>query len=178
MTKIIKEKYDINLATQKFILQICWAQHDGQWFLKSKRELGIQKANELNQNVIFSMGKIEAKHIMNALGVKKGTIKTIPEVFKMMNTFMDVIIPKVMNFKFVVNSEKEGDGIVKKCFIWDEVKKSRKEEEYMCACLFRHRGWLEALGIKGELNALKRFPEGDNGCILRFTIEQNINEGK
>jgi len=52
MTQIIKEKYDINLETQKFILQMCWAQHDGQWFLKSKRELGIQKANDLNKMVI------------------------------------------------------------------------------------------------------------------------------
>lgn len=173
MTQIIKEKFDINLATQKFILQMCWAQHDGQWFLKSKRELGIQKANELNQKVIFSMGKIEAKHIMSALGVKKGTIKTIPEVFKIMNTFMDVIIPKIMKFRFTVHSDKEGDGVIKRCFIWEEVKKSKKEKEYTCACLFRHRGWLDALGIKGELNAIKRFPEGDNECILKFMIDDS-----
>jgi len=43
--KIIKEKYDINLNTQKFILQMCWAQHDGQWFLKSKRKYGMKEAN-------------------------------------------------------------------------------------------------------------------------------------
>ena len=171
MTQIIKDKYDINLATQKFILQMCWAQHDGQWFLKSKRELGIEIANGLNQKVIFSMGKIEAKHIMNALGVKKGTIKTIPELFKMINTFMDVIIPKIMKFKFVVHSDKEGDGVVKKCFIWEEVKKSKKENEYICACMQRHLGWLDALGIEGEEIAVKRFPDGDNECILRFIIK-------
>ncbi len=171
MTQIIKDKYDINLATQKFILQMCWAQHDGQWFLKSKRELGIERANGLNQKVIFSMGKIEAKHIMNALGVKKGTIKTIPELFKIINTFMDVIIPKIMKFKFVVHSDKEGDGVVKKCFIWEEVKKSKKENEYICACMQRHLGWLDALGIEGEEIAVKRFPDGDNECILRFIIK-------
>ena len=176
MTQIIKEKYDINIATQKFILQMCWAQHDGQWFLKSKRELGIQKANDLNQNVIFSMGKIEAKHIMNALGVKRGTVKTIPEVFKIMNTFMDIIIPKIMKFKFVVHSNKEGDGVVKKCFIWEEVKKSKKENEYTCACMQRHRGWLDALGIEVDLFATKRFPDGDNECILKFIIDDSNNE--
>ena len=176
MAQILKEKFDINLATQKFILQMCWAQHDGQWFLKSKRELGIQKANELNQNVIFSMGKIEAKHIMNALGIKRGTIKTIPEIFKIMNTFMDVIIPKIMNFSFVVHSDKEGDGVVKKCFIWEEVKKSKKENEYSCACMFRHRGWLDALGVECDLNAIKRFPDGDDKCVLKFTIEDSKEE--
>jgi hypothetical protein len=119
------------------------------------------------------MGKIEAKHIMNALGVKKETIKTIPEVFKIMNTFMDVIIPKIMKFKFVVHSNKEGDGVIKKCFIWEEVKKSKKENEYTCACMSRHLGWLDALGVEGDLIAIKRFPDGDDECILKFIINDS-----
>lgn len=171
MPAIIKDKHDINLTTQKFILQICWAQHDGQWFLKSKRELGLQRANELNQKVIHSMGKIEAKYVMNALGIKKGTIKTIPELFKIMNTLMDVIIPKIMKFKLIARSDKEGEGVIKKCFIWEEVKKSKKENEYVCACMHRHLGWLDALGVEGEEIAIKRFPDGNNECILRFIID-------
>jgi len=171
----LKEKHNISLATQKFILQMCWAQHDGQWFLKSKRDLGIKEANDLNKKVVSSMGKIEARHIMNALGIKKGTIKTIPEVFKIMNTFMDVIIPKIMKFKFIVHSDKEGDGIIKKCFIWEEVKKSKKENEYDCACMFRHLGWLDSLGIEGEEIAIKRFPDGDNECIFKFIIKSSKN---
>ncbi|MCK4284783.1 MAG: hypothetical protein KAX18_01220, partial [Candidatus Lokiarchaeota archaeon] len=70
-------------------------------------------------------------------------------------------------------SDKEGDGIIKKCFIWEEVKKSKKENEYSCACMFRHRGWLDALGIACDLNAIKRFPDGDNECILKFIIDNS-----
>ena len=92
-----KEKHEIPLQTQKFILQMCMAQWDGQWYLKSKKEFGLEKANELNQRVVSSFGRIEAKHILNSLGIKKGTIKTIPEVFKIMNTIMDTMIPKIMN---------------------------------------------------------------------------------
>ncbi|MFX1601410.1 MAG: DUF6125 family protein, partial [Promethearchaeota archaeon] len=84
---MLKEKYSISLETQKFILQMCWAQHDGQWFLKSKKKYGIKEANQLNQEVVFSLGKIEARHILNALGIKKGSIKTISEIFKIINTF-------------------------------------------------------------------------------------------
>ena len=172
MIQLIKDRYDINLATQKFILQMCWAQHDGQWFLKSKRKYGIEEGNEMNQMVISSMGKIEARHILSALGVKKGSIKTIPELFKIINTFMDVIIPKIMRFRFIAHSDKEGDGIVKKCFIWEEVKKSKKEDEYICACKFRHLGWLEAMGIEGgEETVLESFQNGDNQCIFRFTMK-------
>ena len=166
----LKEKYKIPLETQKFILQMCWAQHDGQWFLKSKKEYGIEEANQLNQKVVFSIGKIEAKHILNALGIKKGTIKSISELFKLINTFMDVIIPKIMKFKFIVHSKNEGVAIVNKCFIWKEVEKSKEASEYKCACNFRHRGWLEAMGVNGDIVPLKLISNGDNMCKFKFVM--------
>lgn len=147
------------------------AQWDGQWFLKSKKKIGIKQANELNQSVAFSFGKIETKHILNALGIRKGTVKTIPEVFKIMNTIMDVMIPKIMKFKFVIHSDNEGDGVVKKCFIWEEVRKSKGEKEYICACNFRHRGWMETMGIDGDIIPIKRFPDGDDECIFKFIMK-------
>ncbi|MFX1589511.1 MAG: DUF6125 family protein [Promethearchaeota archaeon] len=167
---LIKEKYEISLKTQKFILQMCWAQHDGQWFLKSKRRFGIETANNLNKEVIRSMGRIEARHILNALGIHKGDIKSIPQLFKIFNTFMEVLIPKVMKFKFFTKSENEGFAIVEKCFIWKEVQKSKKEGEYVCACNSRHRGWLEAIDINGEIIAEKRISKGDNICKFCFKI--------
>ena len=169
----IKEKYEIPLATQKFILQMCWAQHDGQWFLKSKFKYGIEEANAMNNRVVFSMGKIEARHILSALGIKKGTLKTIPEMFKVINTFMDVIIPKVMKFRFIAHSENEGVGIVDKCFIWKEVVKSKAESEYKCACNHRHRGWIESMGVNGEIIPLKRFSNGDDCCEFKFILNEN-----
>ncbi|MFX1277473.1 MAG: DUF6125 family protein [Promethearchaeota archaeon] len=149
---------------------MCWAQHDGQWFLKSKKEYGIEEANQLNQKVVFSIGKIEAKHILSALSIKKGTIRSISELFKLINTFMEVIIPKIMKFKFVVHSENEGIAIVNKCFIWKEVEKSKETSEYKCACNFRHRGWLEAMGVNGDIIPLKRISDGDNRCEFKFIL--------
>ena len=174
--KRIKEKYDIALATQKFILQMCMAQWDGQWYLKSKKRYGFEEANELNQKVVFSIGKIEVKHILNALGIKKGDIKTVPEMFKMMNTIMDVLIPKVMKFKFIARSETEGVAFVDKCFIWKEVQKSKDPIDYECACNFRHRGWLEAMGVNGKIIPLKRFSNGDNCCEFKFILDKNNNK--
>jgi hypothetical protein len=166
------DKFQIPLKTQKFILQMCWAQHDGQWFLKTKKEFGIEKANNLNKNVIRSMGKIEARHTMNALGIHKGDIKSIPECFRLLKTMMDVLIPKVMKFKFYTESNNEGLAIVEKCFIWKEVQKSKKENEYICACNSRHKGWLDAIGVNGKIIPLKRISEGDIICEFRFRLSQ------
>ncbi len=167
---ILKDKHFIPLETQKFILQMCWAQHDGQWFLKAKKKYGMNEANQLNQEVISSIGKIEARHILNALGIKKGSINTIPEIFKIINTFMNVIIPKVMKFKFLVHSETEGIALVEKCFIWKEVEKSKESTEYKCACNFRHKGWLEAMGVKGDIIPLQRISNGDEICEFKFVL--------
>lgn len=170
LVKEIKDKYKLSLETQKFILQMCWAQHDSQWFLKGKKELGIQAANQLNQKVISSMGKIEARHVLTGLNIQPGSIKTIPEIFKIMNTLMDLIIPKVMKFRFLVQSETEGFGIVEKCFIWNMVQKSKAESEYTCACNFRHRGWLAAMGVQGEIIPLKLISKGDKICQFQFIL--------
>jgi len=171
--KFTREKYDLSLASQKFILQMCFAQMDGQWFLKMIRKYGLKDANEMNKRVISSMGKIEARHLLNALRIKKGAINSIPEVFKIMNTFMDVLIPKIMKFRFEVLSETEGLGIVKKCFIWEEVKKSGRESEHECACNSRHYGWLEAIGVNGDIIRVKRFPDGDDICIFKFVLNKS-----
>lgn len=173
MELFVKDKYKISSETQKFILQMCMAQWDAQWYLKSQKKFGLEVANELNQHVVSSFSKIEARHILNSLGIKKGNIKTIPEVFKIMNTIMDVIIPKIMKFKLVIHSDLEGDGIVKKCFVWEEVKKANGEKDYVCACNVRHRGWMDAMGICGEIIPIKRFPDGDDECIFKFIMEND-----
>ena len=76
-----------------------------------------------------------------------------------------------MKFKFFFNSEKEGSGIVEKCYIWKEVEKSKEASEYECACNFRHQGWLQALGVNGKIVPLKRISEGDEVCEFNFILE-------
>jgi hypothetical protein len=172
--KGFKGKFDLSMETQKFILQMSWAQHDGQWFLKTKSQFGFEIANELNQKVLFSMGKIEARHILNALNIERGSLKSIDEIFKLMNTIMDTLFPKIMQFKFVCLSSTEGIGIVKKCFIWKMVQQSKGEAEYTCACNFRHRGWLAAMGVPATIIPLHRISAGDDICEFKFVLNSPL----
>lgn len=167
---IVEERDEISLETQKFILQICWAQHDSQWFLKTMKKHGTEEANRMNHEVIFSMGKIEARHVMNALNLKKEDINKMYDIFKTMNTFMDVFFPAVMKFRMIIHTDKEGVGIVDKCYIWEEVKKSKGESQYVCACNARHRGWLAAMGVEGIIEPVQLIPRGDKRCEFRFSL--------
>lgn len=166
----VEERYDLSLEAQKLILQVCWAQHDAQWFLKTMKKHGSEEANRMNHEVIFSMGKIEARHAMNALNIKKDEIRSIPDIFKTMNTFMHIFFPAVMKFKMVVHTDREGSGIVDKCYIWEEVKKSKGEAEYVCSCNARHRGWLAATGVEGRIEPIQLIPRGDKCCEFSFRL--------
>lgn len=170
---VLHDKYNIAMDAQKLVLQLCWAQHDAQWFLKSKNKFGIEKANEVNQEVVFSIGKIEARHVLNALGIQKYTIKSVLDVFKIMNTFMYVFFPGIMDFQMIPLSETEGAGVVYTCYIWEEVRKSKGEAEYLCACNARHRGWLEAMGVKAKILPIKLISDGDDSCEFRFILQQS-----
>ena len=170
-----KEKYDLDSSNRMFILQMCWAQHDGQWFLKTKKYYGFEEANRLNQEVLFSMAKIEARYVINALNIKRESIKSIQEISKIIITLMDVLFPKIMKMKHIIESDTIGYGIVKKCFIWDQVKKANLENEYQCACFVRYRGWLKALGVDASIIPLCRFPDGSECCKFKFTLNKTLN---
>ena len=94
-------RFEIPLEVQKFILQLCWARHDAQWFLKSKRYLGMEHANRLNQEVIFSMGKIEARQVLGALHVRKYSVRTIPDVFKIYIVIKQQNRSKLLLYKLI-----------------------------------------------------------------------------
>jgi len=151
---------------------MCWAQHDAQWFLKTKKDRGFEEANQLNLRVISTIGRIEARHILNALRIKKGSIKTIPELFKVVNTIMDMVFPKVVKLKLIVQSDQVGVILVKKCVYWQEVKKAGVENEYICVCTNRTQSWVDTIGIKGELKTLKRFSDGDDRCLFEFKLNK------
>ncbi|MFX1397954.1 MAG: DUF6125 family protein [Promethearchaeota archaeon] len=169
METIVKDKYELPFETQKFLLQVCWVQHDGQWFLKTKDKFGKDVVNEINLKTTNSIGKIEAKHVLNALNIKKGSIKNIPELFKTINTFMDIFIP-ITNLSLFIHSFNKGVGRIKKCVAWDNVKNSKGEKDYECSCLYRYRGWMEAMGVSGEIITKKRLSDGDNECIFEFNL--------
>jgi len=65
--KIIGRRW--NLIKNRLIRS--WAQHDGQWSLKTSRKHGYKEANRLNQEALFTMAKIEARYVLNALYIKR-----------------------------------------------------------------------------------------------------------
>ncbi len=50
-----------------------WWSHDGQWFLKARDELGLERAMELNERSIESMGRIEMRELHRTLGAPEVT---------------------------------------------------------------------------------------------------------
>ncbi len=74
---------ELKPAERRELLRELWWAHDARWFLKVAQELGFDTANRLNQAVIRSMGKTEAKELMTRTGAQLANIGDIKEFIEM-----------------------------------------------------------------------------------------------
>ena len=67
----------ISTDDREKILRHNWWGHDGRWYLFVAKELGFEKANEMNMKINKAIGKLEIKNIMAISGINKESIKQI-----------------------------------------------------------------------------------------------------
>ena len=72
---IKKEKFtsfpQISTNDREKILRHNWWGHDGRWYMFVAKELGFEKANEMNMKINKAIGKLEIKSIMAISGILK-----------------------------------------------------------------------------------------------------------
>ena len=78
----------------------------------------------------------------------------------------------MMKYEYEILSDTEVLWRVKKCLIWDLVKKAGNESDYACCCDMRLSAWLVSLGVSIEEFPIKRFPDGDNMCEFKFIVNE------
>lgn len=128
-----------------------WLTHDGMWFYHTYRELGIEKANNLNKAAIRSMAPIEVKRTRKILGMDKKRIRTIDELENFMLQALELILPSSVNdrIRFTAVSEVllHWEWKSEECFAYKGMKQIGILDGYRCGVMYRIECWLEALGI-------------------------------
>jgi len=152
------------------ILRENWWSHDGRWFLKAAQELGFDVANRLNQNVIRSMGKTEAKRFLRESNF--GKVKNIEDLRYIFEEGCRLYYPKEHEYEFKIMDKNTILGIVTRCIGFDAVKKAGVTDVYQCACVTRHGAWLEAFGLDGEALIRKSLMKGDDVCEVVCKIKE------
>jgi len=161
---------ELKPAEREKLLRDLWVAHDGRWFLKAAEELGFDTANRLNQAIIRSMGKKEAKELMTRTGAQIADIGDIVEIIR---TGGEIYWPEEHKHEMEVVGESLIVGRVLQCYVWANVKKAGESAlaYYRCAAPIRFRGWVEAFGVPGEVIASKDIDECKGSCEISFRFD-------
>ena len=159
---------ELSPTDKEKLLRDLWVAHDGRWFLKIAEEYGFDTANRLNQTIIKSMGKKEAKELM----VRTGTeIENVSDFKRFMNMAGPLYWPEGHEYEIEIAGDDLMVGRVLKCYVWENSKKAGALGLYRCAAPTRFRGWLEGLGVTGEVIATKECDTCNGSCEISFRFE-------
>jgi hypothetical protein len=133
-----------------------WLTHDGLWFYHTYQESGIETANKLNKAAIRSLAPIEIQRVKHALGIAEEKIATFQELKEFMLAALEMILPdsvfKRMHFRASSENYLHWEWQNGECFAYKGMKRMGILDEYRCGVMYRIECWLEALGLKYEMN--------------------------
>jgi hypothetical protein len=159
---------ELNPAERERLLRDLWIAHDGRWFLKTAAASGFDTANRLNQDIVRSMGKKEAKELMIRTGTR---IADIDDVKRFLETGADIYWPEEHKYEIQVIGDSVILGRVLACYVWSNVNKAGGLSAYRCAAVTRFRGWMDALGVPGEVTGSSECDRCNGSCDISFRFD-------
>jgi hypothetical protein len=147
------------------ILRENWHSHDARWFLKVGMECGFEVPNKLNQATLKSMVRTEMRRLLQAVGSPE--VKSAGDFAELVGIACEVYFPPPMLEPEVKSIAVDSvAGVIKRCIVHEEVSRAGVAGIYECACGYRHEGWLEACGLRGDVRIVKSMLRGDPACEI------------
>jgi hypothetical protein len=160
---------ELSPTERQALLRDLWVAHDGRWFLGAAAEFGFDVANELNQAVIRSMGKKEAREMMLRTGTR---IESAREYAQFVEMAGRLYWPEEHKTEIEIVADDLVVGRVLHCYVWDEVSKAGALSFYRCAAPIRFRGWIEGLGLSGEVVGTGECDTCNGSCEISFRFDK------
>ncbi len=159
------ENVQIDSETLIKLLQGAYVAIDGLWFLGVEKNLGFDKAFEIDLEVWKSWGKILIKRIKRNLGIEGDDMSSIIKILKI------IYLIEGSKHEVIKATNKSAVIRVSRCHWYDNLKNAGREKTVPCeevdAALFP--AWAEALNPKISVKQTRSIPRGDEVC--EFTLE-------
>ena len=152
------------------ILRRNWWGHDGRWYLLVAKELGFEKANDMNMAANRAAGELEIRNLMAIGGMNQESMRVNP--LQILRFNLELCAQDVFTLKEFVN--EGGDFILRigSCPAYSGTQKAGYMSHYRCACFKRAEGWLEAMGVSGTCFIRKSLVGGDKFCEVVIAPEK------
>jgi hypothetical protein len=133
-----------------------WLTHDAMWFYHTCRELGVEKANALNKAAIRSLAPIEVARAKRVLAMDKQEMNTFDELREFLFEALELILPDSVFERFHLRSSSTDllhwEWEKGECFAYKGMKRLGMIDGYRCGVMYRIECWLEALGVRYDIN--------------------------
>jgi hypothetical protein len=150
-----------------------WLTHDGMWFYNTCRELGIEKASEINKAAIKSMAPFEMGRMKRILGIVQKNFETFDELVQFLLAALELTLPDSVFRNFYITSS--GKNLIRwkwdhlQCFAYKGMKQMGIIDGYRCGVMYRIECWLETLGVGYSMHPVIQ------GCLMH---EKGVCEGE
>ncbi len=143
--QIVDEQYRIPDTAQVDMLRKLALYWDGQWFLRTVEEFGLDAGIRANAQVRASFGRIEMRTILKTLKKKKAN--DLADAMQLLKTYLGVFMGKRLRTKFSLLSDTEAAIVVTHCPAFEGSKHARLErsDQACVACEGLWPSWLNVL---------------------------------
>jgi hypothetical protein len=152
---------------------------DGQWFLKTVDEFGLEAAIRLNARVRAAFGRIEMRTLLRALGKRRAD--DLADAIRLIVTYGEVLMGGVLRADFQLATSTQAEVRIYRCAAYAGARMARLErvDQACVACETLWAAWFEVL--LPDTPVVVRYPlrqgKGDPHCHFIITLSSEP-EGK
>jgi hypothetical protein len=150
-------------------LRRLWWLHDSFWHAALVKELGYERANQINLEVAEKISRMMTNQLLREKVIERPrSIQDLMSIFKAFwkNAFFDDLY---------INDPITYDGDTatwfgSRCYVYEAVKKADMLEGYRCGCQALRDGAMRALRLKPLHEIKESLVKGDGRCVIEITF--------
>ncbi len=149
---------------------------DGQWFLKTVDEFGLEAAIRLNARVRTAFGRIEMRILLRALGKRQAD--DLDDAIRLLATYGEVLMGGVLRADFQTVTPTQAEVLIYRCAAYEGAKMARLDrvDQACVACETLWDAWFEVL--MPDTPVTVRYPmrqgKGDSHCHFIITLSPEL----
>lgn len=173
MSRSEDSRYELTDAAQADMLRRLALYWDGQWFLKTVEEFGLDAGLRINARVRASFGKIEMRSILKAL--RKKQADDLSDALDILKAYLQVFMGSRLRATFSLLSKDKAVVNVTHCPAFEGGKRAALEriDQSCVACEGLWPTWLTSLlpSQDIQLEVAQTQGRGDSLCEFRLSVQ-------
>lgn len=145
---------------------------DGQWFLKTVEEFGLEAGIRMNARVRAAFGRIEMRTMLRALGKERAD--DLVDAMQIIAAYGQVLMGSSLRAEYPVLMPDQAEVIIRRCAAYEGARRAglARVDQACVACETLWGAWLGVLlpETPVRVESLMRQGKGDPHCHFAFTV--------